>query len=71
MTTSPTIEKVKFEEGKTYEGTGIYGNAQITVLKRTPKMLKISSCFGENRVKISSTNLEKEIIYFKAWVFSA
>jgi len=56
-----------FQEGRTYEATGHFGNAFFTVLSRTEKTITITANgFPKKRLKVHDVS-GKETIYYGAW----
>jgi len=62
------INSATFEINKTYEGTGYYGDAKITILSKTEKPVVASTSFGNKRIKLRKDG-NGEWISFKAWLF--
>ena len=61
------MKTTKFEIGKTYEGSGCYGDVEGTVIKRTEKFVTIKTSIPTPfRVKVRQDQ-NGEVIYFGAW----
>jgi len=59
--------KIAFEIGKSY-GT----ESEVKVLSRTAQYVTVeTNSFGVERVKISNTDLEKEVLSFKCFYINA
>lgn len=61
----------KFEVGKKYLGSEIYGDCEMIVIKRTSRTILFQTGCGTFEGKISSFHADSETLSHRAWVFSA
>ena len=59
----------KFEVGKKYNGTGFYGENEMRVVKRTPKMIRFETVCGTFTSKIRNCHADREAVSHQGWMY--
>lgn len=66
------MENTKFEIGKTYRGVNSIGAADLEVVGRTAKTIKVKGCFGVKTCRLSKYGQPNtETIKYKGWMADA
>tara|TARA_R110000823_G_scaffold140976_6_gene270906 strand:- start:443 stop:634 length:192 start_codon:yes stop_codon:yes gene_type:complete len=62
---------IKFEVGRKYTGSGMTGSCEMTVLKRTLKMIRFKTVLGTFNAKIRDYYLDRDSVGHQAWLYTA
>lgn len=62
---------IKFEVGKKYTGTGVYGDCDMLVLKRTLKTIQFETPCGIFKARIKDLYQDRESVSHRAWLYVA